>query len=460
MKKIEVLDITLRAFNEAQKDLSFREKIAVVKKLELTGVNAIELPSISNNKEDAIVYKTIAEEVSNATICMPVCDLEGCMERAIDCLKNAKSKRLQVILPVSTVQMEYVYHLKAPKMLEKIVALVEKGVNKGFDVEFVALDATRADEDFVISCAKSVYEKGAKIITLSDDAGIFFPNEFANLVKKVKDSCDIKVYVQPSDKLKMSAAIAVECIKSGADGIKTAVDCKDYLSVDILGEILRAKGYDLGVSCDLDITAIHKIVDGITDLSNLSNTAATKGDSLNGDKFTVDNTLEDIGKEIKTLGYDLSVEDLGKVYEEFKHVVEKKGAIGERELEAIVASSAMQVPSTYHLVSFVVNSGNIISATANVQLSKDGVMMTGVAMGDGPIDAAFQAIEQIVGHHYELDDFSVSAVTKGREAVGSAIIRLRDAGKLFSGNGVSTDIVGACIRAYVNALNKIIYTEN
>ena len=119
----------------------------------------------------------------------------------------------------------------------------------------------------------------------------------------------------------------------------------------------------------------------------------------------------------------------------------------------------MQVPSTYHLVNYVVNSGNIIPATANVTLERDGEKFTGVSTGDGPIDAAFHAIEQVIGHHYELDDFQVHAVTKGRGAVGSSIIRLRANGKLYPGNGVSTDIVGACIRAYVNALNKIVYEK-
>ena len=117
----------------------------------------------------------------------------------------------------------------------------------------------------------------------------------------------------------------------------------------------------------------------------------------------------------------------------------------------------MQVPSTYHLINFVVNASNVISATANITLEKDGERFTGVSNGDGPIDAAFHAIEQIVGHHYELDDFQVQAVTKGRGAVGSSIIRLRANGKLYPGNGVSTDIIGACIRAYINALNKIVY---
>ena len=162
----------------------------------------------------------------------------------------------------------------------------------------------------------------------------------------------------------------------------------------------------------------------------------------------------------KQLGYELSDEDVGKVYDEFKKLTAKKEVIDEKELEAVIASTAMQVPSTYHLVNYVVNSGNIIPATANVTLEKDGEKFTGVSTGDGPIDAAFHAIEQVIGHHYELDDFQVHAVTKGRGAVGSSIIRLRADGKLYPGNGVSTDIVGACIRAYINALNKIVYEEN
>ena len=123
----------------------------------------------------------------------------------------------------------------------------------------------------------------------------------------------------------------------------------------------------------------------------------------------------------------------------------------------MIASAAMQVPSTYHIESYVINSGNIITATANIVLNKDGERLTGISTGDGPINAAFLAIEQIIGHHYELDDFQIQAVTEGHEAVGSAVVKLREGGVLYSGNGISTDIVGASIRAYINALNKIVY---
>ncbi len=137
----------------------------------------------------------------------------------------------------------------------------------------------------------------------------------------------------------------------------------------------------------------------------------------------------------------------------------KKHFVGTKELDAIIATAAMQVPSTYKLVNYVTNSGSIITATANILIEKDGQQIRGVGIGDGPIDAAFQAIEQIIGHHYELDDFQIQTVTEGRDAMGSALVKLRSGGRVYSGNGISTDIIGAAIRAYISALNKIFYEE-
>ena len=161
---------------------------------------------------------------------------------------------------------------------------------------------------------------------------------------------------------------------------------------------------------------------------------------------------------VSKLGYDLSEEDHKKVYEEFLRVASKK-AVGSKELDAIVASVALQVPATFHLVNYVINNGNIISSSAQISLIKEGKTLQGVCIGDGPIDAAFRAIDQIIGHHYELDDFQIQSVTQGKEAVGSAVVKLREGGKLYSGNGISTDVIGASIRAYLNAVNKIVYEE-
>ena len=167
---------------------------------------------------------------------------------------------------------------------------------------------------------------------------------------------------------------------------------------------------------------------------------------------------EAVCEAIVKLGYDLSEEDKTRVFEEFLRVAAKK-KVGAKDLEAIVASVALQVPATYSMISYVINNGNIISSTAQITLKKDGEETSGVSIGDGPVDAAFRAIEQIIGHHYELDDFQIQSVTEGKEAMGSALVKLRSEGKLYSGNGISTDIIGAAIRAYINAVNKIVYEE-
>ena len=161
---------------------------------------------------------------------------------------------------------------------------------------------------------------------------------------------------------------------------------------------------------------------------------------------------------VSQLGYDLTEEDSAKVYEEFLRVCENK-TVSARELDAVVASVALQVPPTYKLVSYVINSGNIISTTAQITMEKDGKQLQGICLGDGPVDAAFLAVEQIVGHHYELDDFQIQSVTEGKQALGSAVVKLRNGGKLYSGTGISSDILSASVRAYINAVNKIVYEE-
>ncbi|MBQ4600725.1 MAG: hypothetical protein IJB17_03760 [Oscillospiraceae bacterium] len=455
MKKIIVSDTTLRVQSDVLKNaLSFRQRLNIAAALEKAGVDAIELSPLTGSKEDAVVCRTIAGSVG-CKVCIPCGDSAESAEAAYSCVEGAVKPCLQVIVPISTVQMEYTYHLKSAKMLEKIAGLCKAASALCADVEFVAKDASRAEEGFAAACCKTAAENGASAVTLCDDGGVYFPDELAALVRQVKEAVEVSVYVQPSNALNMAAACAVEAIKAGADGVKTAAGCEEALSADKLADILRAKGSAMGVEAGLDSTAIHNI------LSCLSGSEVVAGSATQAvsDAVQLDAgcSLSDIAAAVGSLGYELSDEDVGKVYEEFRRMVERKATVNARELEAIVATAAMQVPSTFHLVNYVVNSGNIISATANITLEKDGEKLSGVSAGDGPIDAAFHAIEQIIGHHYELDDFQIQAVTKGREAVGSSLIRLRAEGKLYSGNGISTDIIGACIRAYINALNKIVY---
>ncbi len=456
MKKIFVSDVTLSVLQEDKKSLTFREKLNVTSAIDSCGIDVLELPVFLNEKEKAIVYSTIAATVQNARLTVQV-NNANFVEAAWNSIKEARDKAIEIVLPVSTVQMEYQYHLKASKMLDKIKEICAKAKEYTDNVGVTLRDASRAENGFLEKCVVAAKEAGAVSVTICDDAGIYFPEDFANAVISLKAVADVAVYVQPSDQLKMAAACAVEAIKAGADGVKCAVS-ENYLTADVLADIFRAKSADLKASCNLDATKIKSTVQDIKLKNTVSADEGNTEVKLSG--LDASCNINEIAEAAKKLGYELSSEDNGRVYEEFKRVVAKRGVIGSRELEAIIATSAMQVPSTYHLINYVVNNGNIITATASITLEKNGEKIYGVATGDGPIDAAFHAIEQIIGHHYELDDFQVQSVTKGREAVGSSLIRLRADGKLYSGNGVSTDIVGACIRAYVNALNKIVYEEN
>ena len=461
MKKISITDITLKKLSEQREvALLFREKTAIASCVDLIGADSIELPPVKNIREDSIIYKTIAQNVKNATLAICVKNSTDEIISSYECIKDAKHKRIQIELPISTVQMEYTYHLKGDKMLLKIAEMIKCAKSLCDDVEFSALDATRADEDFIILCAKSAKENGAKIFTICDDAGVSLPNEIALLVKKIKDETGIDVFVQPSDRISMGVASSIEAVKYGADGIKCAMAGKDVLLMDKISDALNTCSSKLGIETNLDYTKIHASIDKT--LENVNHQSYENESEVGGIKKVLldnDSTLSQVAKAASDLGYDLSESDVGNVHKALMQVCEKKSEVGAKEFEALIASSAMQAPSFYHLENYTTNSTNLSSSMSQVTLKYNDEIISGVSIGDGPIDSAFRAIEQCIGYHYELDDFQVHSVTEGKEALGSAVVRLRNNGKLYSGNGISTDIVAASIRAYINAINKIVFEE-
>ena len=455
MKKILVSDLSLRCpAGQNAAPLTFREKVNLAGTLDTLGLDVIELPALTGQKEDGVVLSTLCGAAERAVAAIPAGDTEEEARLAFSCVREAKHPRLQVILPVSTVQMEYQYHFKAPKMLDRIVSQVKACAALCEDVEFVAQDASRAESDFLRRALEAAVEAGAGCVTLTDDAGILFPDDWQALAASAA-GLKAKVFVQPSDQLKMAAASAAAALKAGADGVKVSLKNPEYLSPAVLSDMLRLRGDDLGFCCGLDATILRKAAESLS----AAVTAPAQISEDDAVQLSSGATLDEVSAAVRRLGYELDSADLGKVYDEFRRVVEKKESIGARELDAVIAAAAMQVPSTYHLDSYTVASGNVIAAMAQVTLLRDGEKMLGIGSGDGPIDAAFRAIEQVIGHHYELDEFRIQAITEGHEALGSSVIRLRDGGKLFAGNGISTDIIGACIRAYINALNKIVYEE-
>ncbi len=463
MKNLYIGDYSLaKLAKEKGRNLLFREKTAIAEMLDNVLVDAIELPAVSSPREDNIVYRTIASAVENSRLCIPVGFSAESVKQAWECVKDAKAPGLLVSVPLSTVQMEYMHHVKAPKMLSKIEELIKAAAELSDYVEFVCGDATRAEKPFLLDSIKLAEKSGAKAVTIVDELGQMLPEEFAGLIGEIKAQTALPVYVQSSDAINMATACAVAAIAAGADGLKTAVSGNDVLRTEDLCYALAARGESLGVSTGVKTTQLHRDVEEL--MKKLSGEVYVPGQNAAGRASDImldaSCTLPQLAEAAVSLGYELSDEDCGKVYDALKQLCENRDYVGGKELEAIIASYAMQVPSTYHLESYVINASNVTASMASVVLYKDEEKITGLASGNGPIDAAFMAIEQAVGFSYELDDFQINAVTSGKESLGSTLVRLRSGGKLYSGNGLSTDIVGASIRAYINALNKIIYEES
>lgn len=470
MRKIRVSDITLReCANSVDHSLSFKEKIEMAKLMDKLHYDSIEMPEIKNVSTDVLLIKTIASLVKNTEVCVPVGMSAESVETAWNSVKGAAKSALKVSVPVSAVQMEFKCGKKPPVVKEMAASLVAECKKYTDNVEFSAEDAMRGEKDFLYSVIASAVEAGASRVTVCDSEGTMMPSEISafigDLYENVPALKEVTLSVEISDEMNMAVASAFAAVNAGAGEIKTVAEGFAFPTIDSVMKVFKLRGDSNSVSSKIRTTELSRVVNQMkrmvsttkSETSPFENGVNDSDESLTLDK---NDDISTVIKAIKKIGYDLSEEDNSKVYDAFKRVAKKKDFVGTKELEAIIASTALQVPSTYTIESYVINSGNVITATANIKLVKDGEAVSGVSVGDGPIDAAFLAIEQIVGHHYELDDFQIKSVTEGREAMGSALVKLRSAsGKLYSGTGISTDVIGASIRAYVSALNKIAYEE-
>ncbi len=457
MKKIRISDVTLR-----ENTFSFKEKIEIAKLLEKIGVDVIEVPKIVNKRIDVLFLHTIIPVVKKSIISCPVELTTESIDTVCEAMKDADEFMIHISVPVSTVQMEYVCHKKPKAVIEMIKELVGYASERCKHVEFSAVDATRSEFDFLTEAVEAAVSAGAESVTICDTAGILLPSELEKFIVNVKNSVsglENKILMcECSDELNLSVSSSVSAVNAGADGIKTVMTGICASSLKAIAHIISTKGDSMGVSSTLRYTALNHSVDKMMKMAGGALVSAEDTETYADIVLGAGDDISKVSIAVAKLGYELSEDDIAKVYEEFKNVSEKK-QIGAKELDAIVASAALQVPPTYKVKSYVVNNGNVISATANIVLIKNGEEIPGVSIGDGPIDAAFRAVEQIIGYHYELDDFQIQSVTQGQEAVGSAVVRLRADGKLYSGRGVSTDVIGASIFAYINALNKICFEQ-
>ena len=468
MKTIKLTDCTLRLPVQGQTAPGFREKIEIIKELDRLCIDAVELNILSANKADKLLLKTAAPLLQSAALCCRCENNTDAIAACAEAMKEARRARIQLAFPTSTVQMVYLGGVKPAQLLSQISALVAEAAKVCDEVEFVAQDATRSEEDFLLAAINTAVEAGAKIVSLSDNAGMLLPAEISALVRGLREKLpaleDVTLGFACSEKMHMASACMLAAAEAGVRLFKSSITGGDLPKTGSLTDALQLRGDSLGLDCDLNCAVLAHTESKISAMlcprqSSLSPAAASM-QTLSEEEILLHNgdDAATVAACVQRLGYELSEEDMAHVYENFCRVSRKK-ALGSRELEAIVASTALQVVPTYRLKSYMIHSGNVMNASAQIEVEKDGSLLQGISLGDGPIDAAFLAIEGIVGHHYELDDFQIQSVTEGREAMGEALVKLRWEGKLYSGRGISTDIIGASIRAYLSALNKIVYEE-
>ena len=458
MEQMRIADTTLCVEKNV---IGFKEKLEIARHLEKLKVDVIELPEIENEKADILFVRTASSFVKNAVLSVAAGSTMQSVVNAVAALSQAKKGRVRLELPVSPAGMEYFCRKKPDAMLAWISEAVRTAKNQVSQVEFCAVDATRAEPEFLSAAIAAAVEAGATHIAVCDSTAEILCDDFAKTVRGVLESTSLPVSVSCNNKNGMAVASSLLAVRCGADCVKTDVGGQ-LAPLDTVASLIKDCGRRYDISVAIRQTELYRTVKQIRWLlGNAKNEKAAMTVSGGEDetiRLDQKDDQTDVEIAVAKLGYDLSEEDKKRVYEEFLRVAAKKN-VGSKELDAIVASVAMQVPATYRLESYVVNNGNIISSTAQICLSKGENLLSAVCLGDGPVDAAFRAIDQIIGHHYELDDFQIQSVTEGKEAMGSALVKLRAGGKVYSGNGISTDIIGAGIRAYLSAVNKIIYEE-
>lgn len=469
MNTVKVCDSTVRKLSSGKDiSLSFKEKIEVAKLLDKLCVDVIELDEIRNSRVDSLLVKSVVTAVSNSVVAVPVC-LGGDASATAAALSEAKRFRLQVVAPGSSVRMEYVYHKKAPAIVEMVKSTIEDCRKYTDDVELLIDDATRGDDAVISDLVNCAIDSGATTVTFCDDAGTMLPEEFAAFLEKRMKAdpklADITWGVSCSDELSMADACVIAALCHGAGEIKASAYPVNTASLENVCRVIAGKGESFGVRCNVATSSMKRTI------AQIVRFCVSSGDPRSAfgftgsvenidDRLTANDTIEAVTSVAAKLGYSLNDEDEQKVYDAFMKLATKKESVSTKELDAIIATYAMQVPEKYALDDFITNTGSSITAMAHVKLRTKDEDLEGISLGDGPIDAAFLAIEQITGRHYELDDFQIKAVTEGKEAAAETIVKLRANGKVYSGRGLSTDIIGASVRAYLNAVNKVIFEED
>ncbi|MDY7008095.1 MAG: 2-isopropylmalate synthase [Cyanobacteriota bacterium] len=510
--RIIIFDTTLRDGEQSPgAALNIDEKLTIARQLSRLGVDVIEAGFPYSSPGDFEAVQKIAETVGvegGPTICGLARTTRADIEAAGKALKPAANARIHTFIATSDIHLAY----KLKKTREEVLAIAPEMVAyaKTFvdDVEFSPEDAGRSDPEFLYQVLEAAIAAGATTVNIPDTVGYTTPAEFGALIRGIKENVpnidQAIISVHGHNDLGLAVANFLEAVKNGARQLECTINGigeragNAALEELVMALHVRRQYFNpfLGRApeseaplTNIDTRHIYKtsrLVSNLTGMFVQPNKAIVGAnafahesgihqDGVLKNKLTyeimdaesiglTDNQIV-LGKlsgrhafqtRLKELGFDISDEEVNKAFLRFKDLADKKKEITDWDLESIVNSEIQQPPELFRIELVQVSCGDRSRPTATVSIrTPNGEELTDAAIGTGPVDAVYRAINRVVNVPNDLIEFSVQSVTAGIDAIGGVTIRLRHEGRVYSGHAANTDIIVASAQAYINALNRL-----
>jgi 2-isopropylmalate synthase len=499
MDKIIIFDTTLRDGEQAAGgSLNINEKLEIARQLEALGVDIIEAGFPISSPGDFESVKNIAREIKKATVCALARASAGDIDRAWEAVKEAANPRIHVFISASDIHMMHQLNKSREQVLEMARTMVARAKGYTQDIEFSPMDASRANPEFIYRILEAVIDAGATTVNIPDTVGYAVPEEFGRLiegiVKNVSNIHRAVISVHCHNDLGMAVANSLEAVRHGVRQIECTIngigERAGNASLEEVVMALNTRRDFFGFTNNIDTINIYRtsrLVSNLTGFPVQPNKAIVGANAfrhqsgihqdgvikmpstyeiMDPKSVGVPSSTLVLGKlsgrhafkvHLEELGYNLSDSDFERIFTAFKALADKKKEVTDRDIESLLAEDQRTLVETYHLERIQVTCGDRGIPTAAVKLTgPDGKELADAALGTGPIDAVYKAINRIVEVPNVLTEFSVNSVTEGIDAIGEVLIRIESQGVSYSGRGADTDIIVASARAYMNALNRLL----
>jgi len=500
-EKITVFDTTLRDGEQSPgASMDRRAKVEVARQLERLGVDVIEAGFPVSSPGDFEAVKAVAATVKEPIVAALARCVKGDIDAAAGAIEKAKEPRIHVFLATSKIHMRYKLKKAEEEILRLAVESVEYARKFVDDVEFSPEDASRTDLGFLSEVFDAVVDAGAKTVNIPDTVGYAIPDEFGRVIKHLREKTrngsravisvhchnDLGLAVANSLAAVVNGARQVECTVNGIGeragncsleevvmAIRTRKDVLDFrtgintreiirtsrLVSKMTGIIVQPNKAIVGDNAFAHEAGIHQ--DGILKERTTYEIMKPADVGLTGSRLVLGkhSGRHAFSQRLKELGYNLSREEADKAFAAFKALADKKKEIYDEDIQALLEEQLVTVPSVYELEYIHISTGTGTIPTATVRLKKDDAIFQDASCGDGPVDAAYKTIDRITRMKCRLLDYSLRAVTSGKDAMGEVTVRVRQRGTEVTGRGTSTDVIEASAKAYVNAINRLLFLE-